>query len=59
MVDAITRYSLGGAGYQDPVDFDKVFEVDPVTGIPVLDDDGLPVPTFQPMVEVNAPRLLR
>lgn len=55
VVDAITRYSLGGVGYQDPVDFDKVFEVDPATGFPVLDEDGLPVPTFAPMIEVSVP----
>ena len=57
-VRAITRYSIGGAGYQDPVAFDKVFEVDAETGFPVVDDDGLPVPTFQPMIEVRDPKLL-
>lgn len=49
----IERYSLGGAGYQDPVDFDMVFEVDAASGFPVLDDNRLPVPTFAPMIEVR------
>lgn len=50
---AISRYSLGGVGYQDPVDFHMVFEVDAASGFPVLDDNGLPVPTFAPMIEVS------
>lgn len=29
--------------------------MDAVTGLPVLDGDGLPVPTFAPMVEVSGP----
>ncbi|CBJ32467.1 expressed unknown protein [Ectocarpus siliculosus] len=48
---AVTRYSIGGEGYQDPVAFDKVFEVNATTGLPVLDENGLPVPTFTPMIE--------
>ncbi|CAM9813602.1 unnamed protein product [Ectocarpus sp. 4 AP-2014] len=51
VVEAITRYSTGGQGYQDPVAFEKVFEVDATTGFPVLDESGLPVPTFAPMIE--------
>ncbi|CAM9971094.1 unnamed protein product [Scytosiphon promiscuus] len=43
-VDAITRYSLGGEGYVDPVDFDNVFELDAET--------GLPVATFEPASEL-------
>ncbi|CAN0244602.1 unnamed protein product [Scytosiphon promiscuus] len=42
--DAITRYSLGGEGYVDPVDFDNVFELDAET--------GLPVATFEPVIEL-------
>ncbi|CAM9491960.1 unnamed protein product [Ectocarpus sp. 12 AP-2014] len=48
---AVTRYSIGGEGYQDPVAFDKVFEVNATTGLPVFDENGLPVPTFTPMIE--------
>lgn len=51
---AVTRYSIGGDGYQDPVAFDKVFEVNVTTGLPVFDENGLPVPTFTPMIEVRA-----
>ncbi|CAN0082397.1 unnamed protein product [Ectocarpus sp. 6 AP-2014] len=51
VVEAITRYSIGGEGYEDPVAFDKVFEVNATTGFPVLDESGLPVPTFAPMIE--------
>lgn len=54
--EAITRYALGGAGYQDPVDFDMVFEVDAATGFPAVDDNGLPVPNFAPVVEVKCVR---
>ncbi|CAM9737497.1 unnamed protein product [Ectocarpus sp. 4 AP-2014] len=48
---AVTRYSIGGEGYQDPVAFDKVFEVNATTGLPVFDENGLPIPTFTPMIE--------
>eukprot|EP00752_Nemacystus_decipiens_P008408 g7518.t1 len=55
VVQAVTRYSIAaqvvGPTYQDPVPFDRVFEVDAVTGLPVLDDDGNPVPTFEPMIK--------
>ncbi|CAM9756137.1 unnamed protein product [Scytosiphon promiscuus] len=44
VVQAITRYSLGGEGYVDPVAFGNVFELDAET--------GLPVPTFEPMIEL-------
>eukprot|EP00752_Nemacystus_decipiens_P008410 g7520.t1 len=50
---AMMRYALGGADYQDPVPFHLVFETDNVTGLPVLDDNGLPVATFEPAVEAT------
>ncbi|CAM9627570.1 unnamed protein product [Ectocarpus sp. 4 AP-2014] len=48
---AMTRYALGGAGYQDPVALDLVFQTDNVTGLPILDDSGLPVATFEPAID--------
>lgn len=61
--EAIERYAIGGAGYQDPVDFELVFKLvfktDLVTGFPVLDDTGLPVPTFEPAVEVRPAQCVR
>ena len=43
LFDAFTRYSVGGDGYQDPVDFDMVFKT----------VDGKPEITFEPMVRVR------
>ncbi|CAB1116699.1 unnamed protein product [Ectocarpus sp. CCAP 1310/34] len=51
VIEAITRYSTGGQSYQDPVAFEKVFEVDATTGFPVLHESSLPVPTFAPIIE--------
>lgn len=45
VIEAITRYTLGGEGYVDPVDFFDVFELDA--------DTGLPSPTFEPMIQVR------
>lgn len=45
VTEAMTRYSIGGPKYSDPVDFFDVFEVDPVT--------GTPSPTFGPMIVVS------
>eukprot|EP00903_Cladosiphon_okamuranus_P016937 g15612.t1 len=50
-IEAIGRYTFGGAGYQDPVGFELLFQTDNVTGFPVLDDEGLPVPSYAPVVE--------
>lgn len=46
VVQAITRYTLGGEGYVDPVDFNLVFDINA--------DTGLPEPTFTPMIEVGS-----
>lgn len=54
--EAITRYAIGGGGYVDPVDFELLFQINNVTGFPVLDDTGLPVPNFEPVVEVRFAR---
>lgn len=43
MLDAVTRYGMGGDGYVDPVAFESVFEI--VNGVPVL--------TFEPMIRVR------
>lgn len=43
VLDAVTRYSIGGAGYVDPVAFENVFEI--VNGVPSL--------TFEPMIRVR------
>lgn len=51
--EAVARFALGGAGYQDPVDSELLFAIDPVTGLPVLDDSGQPVPNFEPVIEVR------
>lgn len=42
----MSRYGLGGDGYQDPVPFDLVFQIDNTT--------GLPAATFEPMIEVGS-----
>lgn len=52
-LEALVRYSSGGASYEDPVAFDLIFQTDNVTGFPVLDGEGLPVPNFAPVVEVT------
>ena len=43
MLDAVTRYGMGGDGYVDPVAFENVFEI----------VDGVPALTFEPMIRVR------
>lgn len=43
VLQAAARYALGGEGYVDPVAFENVFEV----------VDGIPTPTFEPVVTVR------
>lgn len=40
----MSRYVLGGDGYDDPVPFDLVFQTD---------DSGESVATFEPMIKVR------
>lgn len=48
LLDAVTRYTIGGAGYVDPVAFENVFEV----------VDGVPTLTFEPMIRVRVQSML-
>lgn len=43
MLEAVSRYGMGGAGYVDPVAFENVFKM----------VDGAPRPTFEPVIRVR------